>query len=227
MASPARFSAPHLGLLLLEGPRAFFEASLLLPSAPLLARAPRGDGQPVLVLPGFAASDASTEVLRAYLRALGYRTHGWGLGRNVGPGDGLGRLLAGRLLALQRRYARRVSLVGWSLGGVYARELAKREPRSVRQVISLGSPFGGRVDPPPPIPSTAIWSRTDGIAPWRACVESEGAQAENIEVVASHCGLGFHPAVLYAIADRLAQPEGAWRPFDRSALPRAIYPRRE
>jgi len=155
-----------------------------------------------------------------------------------------------RLAELHQSHKRRVSLVGWSLGGIYARELAKLMPETVRRVISLASPFGGeqrgfdpwiarlltcrelpprlrerlnRLHPPPPVPSTAIFTKTDGIAPWRACREIDADATENIEVVASHCGLGFHPAVLYAVADRLAQPEGALVPFERGGLRRAFY----
>ena len=69
---------------------------------------------------------------------------------------------------------------------------------------------------PPPVPTTSIFSRTDGICAWQACLNKDGPQVENIEVSGSHCGLGHHPAVVYAIADRLAQPEGAWKKFDRN-----------
>lgn len=241
---------PNLALLLLEAPRAVLEASLLLLALPLLRRAPQGDGHPVLILPGFTASDVSTRVLRRYATSLGYEAHGWELGRNMGLVHGLREQLTKRLAELHERYDRRVSLVGWSLGGIYARELAKMMPQTVRRVITLGSPSGGEeqgfhpwisrfltgrevpphvrerlnhLRPPPPVPSTAIFTKTDGIAPWKACIEMDTDGTENIEVVASHCGLGFHPAVLYAVADRLAQPEGAFVPFDRGGLRRAFY----
>ena len=245
-----RAGTPSLALLLLEAPRAVVAASLLVFALPLLRRAPRGDGHPVLVLPGFTASDISTRVLRRYVTSLGYKAYGWKLGRNFGLADGRRQQLMERLAELYQRNNRRVSLVGWSLGGIYARELAKLMPETVRRVITLASPFGGEqrgfdpwmvrllmgrdisprlrrrlngLHPPPPVPSTAIFTKTDGIAPWRACREIDGGGTENIEVVASHCGLGFHPAVLYAVADRLAQPEGALVPFDRRGLRRAIY----
>jgi len=241
---------PSLALLLLEVPRTLVAASLLLPALPLLRRAPRGDGHPVLVLPGFSASDRSTRLLRRYVASLGYKTHGWKLGRNLGLAGGLHKQLIERLAELHERHGRRVSLVGWSLGGIYARELAKLMPETVRRVITLGSPFGGeqqgfdpwilrlvtgrelparlqtrlnRLRPPPPVPSTAIFTKSDGIAPWRACREMDADGTENIEVVASHCGLGFHPVALYAVADRLAQPEGTFARFDRRGLRRAFY----
>jgi hypothetical protein len=81
---------------------------------------------------------------------------------------------------------------------------------------------------PPPVPSTAIYTRSDGIVAWQGCREQESATTENIEVEGSHSGLGYNPAALYAIADRLAQTEGEWRPFDRSGLRSLLYsdPRR-
>lgn len=206
-------------LLALEAPRAALEAGSLGAALPWLARAPRGDGHPVLVLPGFMASDFSTRVLRAFLRERGYTPHGWGLGRNRGPH---GELLA-TLRGVLREVAagERVSLVGWSLGGIFARELAKAEPARVRSVITLGSPFGDRE--PPPVPTTAIYSKSDGIVHWRACREQPAAHTENIELVGSHCGLGFHPLALLAIADRLAQADGRWRPFERSGFRSTLY----
>ena len=228
---------PSRGLLLLEG-RVALEWAALLPALPALRRAPRGDGQPVLVLPGFMASDASTRVLRGFLAHLGYRAHGWGLGRNVGPSSETAHGLARRLEELRRRYGRRVSLVGWSLGGIYARELARRYADDVRQVITLASPFRDpeatnvpavllvrrrqhpderafreQLRAPLPVPSTAIYSRTDGLVSWRSCYEDPGPHRESIEVESSHLGMGYHPVVLLTIADRLRQPEGAWEPF--------------
>jgi len=186
--------------------------------------------------------------LRRYLHALGYHTHRWGLGQNLGLRDGVGGRLLHRLEALHARHGRAVSLVGWSLGGVYARELAKLAPARVRQVVTLGSPFGmqrradgtgwlagmvfgapggganeGRIADPPPVPVTAIVSRSDAIAGFHACREAPAEQAENIEVMGSHIGLGLNPLVLFAIADRLAQRENAWRNFDRSGLRGVLY----
>ncbi len=196
----------------LEGVRAFAERVAYVPAERgLLDRAPRGDGHPVLVLPGFLAADDSTGVLRRYLRALGYSAHPWLQGRNLGPSSRLAERLSGRVEELSDRHGRKLSLVGWSLGGVFARQLAKRMPERVRQVITLGSPFGA--SSAPPVPATAIYSKSDGITDWEDCRESEGHERENIEVVGSHCGLGWNARALWAIADRLALAEGDWKPF--------------
>lgn len=247
----ARSVAPPSRLLqLLEG-RAVWELAATASIWPWLSLAPRGDGHPVLVLPGLVASDISTRVLRRYLRERGYRVHGWGLGRNLGLRAGVEESMFKRLDELHGRYGRTVSLVGWSLGGLYARVLAKQRPAAVRDVITLGSPFAGsprstnawrvyewasgqrsddadaqgRLKGPLQVPATSIYSRSDGVVAWPASIDRESAISENIEVVASHLGLGVHPAVLYAIADRLAQPEGAWKPFDRSGWRALVYPR--
>jgi pimeloyl-ACP methyl ester carboxylesterase len=242
-------AAPSLPLRLLEA-RALVELSAFYSMTPWLGLAPAGDGHPVLVLPGLSASDLSTRPLRAFLAQRGYRAHGWKLGRNFGPRPGVEDAMQARLAELHERYGRKVSVIGWSLGGMFARELARRAPDQVRSVITLGSPFAGaphasnawrlyecvsgrRADQwadrghaqePPPVPATAIYSRSDGIVAWQGCLEREGPQSENIEVDGSHCGLGHNPAVLFAIADRLAQPEGEWRPFERSGLRSLVYP---
>jgi pimeloyl-ACP methyl ester carboxylesterase len=243
-------SAPPSRHLLLLELRAIWELGAFFSMAPLLRMAPRGDGHPLLVLPGLAASDTSTRPLRAFLKDRGYAAHGWKLGPNHGPRPGAEARMQQRLAELFERHGRKVSLIGWSLGGVFAREMARRAPAQVRGVITLGSPFASqpkasnawrlyeslsgrdvgdwpereRMRTPPPVPSSAIYSRSDGIVAWQGCLEREGAQSENIEVEGSHCGLGHNPAVLYAIADRLAQAEGRWRPFDRSGVRGFVYP---
>src|ERR1700687_2473468 len=134
------FGPPGLGLLALEG-RAWLEFAALLPAWPLLERTPRGDGHPVLVIPGGLASDRSTQALRWFLRRRGYYVHGWQLGRNHGPSADVVTALAQRFTAVREQHQRKVSLIGWSLGGIYARELARHFPNEVRQVITLASPF--------------------------------------------------------------------------------------
>ncbi|RPH43409.1 MAG: alpha/beta hydrolase [Burkholderiales bacterium] len=234
--------------LALEG-RVPLEAAALVAALPLLAASPRGDGHPVLVFPGLAASDASTRPLRRLLRGLGHDAHGWQLGRNLGPRPEILEGAAHRIRTLAERDGRRVSLVGWSLGGIYARELAKQLPDAVRAVVTLGTPFAGSpratnawrlfellngrqhreprlregLRTPPPVPTTSIWSRSDGIVAWQCSVERPGPRAENIVVAASHIGLGLNPLALHALADRLAQPEGGWRPFERRGLRRWLF----
>jgi pimeloyl-ACP methyl ester carboxylesterase len=155
-----------------------------------------------------------------------------------------------RLSSLHREHGRAVSLIGWSLGGIYARELAKAMPDAVRQVITLGTPFTGhpkatnawriyewatghKIGAPdiheplrtaPPVPTTSIFSRSDGVVAWQCSLERESAHTENIEVQASHLGMGMNPLALYAIADRLAQPEDDWQPFDRTGVKSRFYP---
>ena len=220
-----------------EGARVLTEIASLMPASPFLYQAPRGDGHPVLVLPGFGAGDGSTGVLRSFLSSIGYRSHPWNLGTNRGPGmSNLLTNLADRLDdVFSAAGERKVSLVGWSLGGVYARLLAHHHPHKVRQVITLGSPItvGSRPsasrarllagEPLPGIPSTAVFSKSDAIVPWQIATQQPTEFAENVEVYASHIGLGFNPAVLYAAADRLANRDGEWRHFQRSGWKRLVY----
>jgi pimeloyl-ACP methyl ester carboxylesterase len=242
---------PSRTLMLLEG-RAIHELGAFVGALPLLSLAPRGDGHPVLVLPGLIASDVSTRPLRAFLRSKGYAVRGWQQGRNLGLRPGVQDGMLELLEEMNEVHRRKVSLVGWSLGGLYARQLAKMMPQRVRSVITLGSPFagsprstnawrvyemasgrradeedarfGGSLSVAPPVPTTAIFSRSDGICAWQGCVEKTSAQSESIEVESSHCGMGHHPAAVYAVAERLAQPEGRWKPFDRSGWRALVYP---
>jgi hypothetical protein len=186
-------------------------------SYPLLRLAPRGDAHPVLVLPGLMASDVSTGTLRRWIGRLGYPAVGWELGRNR-PTPEILDALPPLLTRLADRHGATVSIVGQSLGGIYARRLAERAPHHVRQVISLGSPFRqarGRLGRPLRVPSTSVYSPWDGVVDWRACLQDEGPTSENIAVHAAHLGMGFDPAVLWIVADRLAQPEHGWQPFRR------------
>jgi pimeloyl-ACP methyl ester carboxylesterase len=202
-------------LLVCEWPRALGEYAAMTVARPLLRRAPRGDGHPVVVLPGFLAGDVSTRALRRFVRARGYHVHAWRQGINVGPTFRIRDGLRTRLAALRAAHHQPLTLIGWSLGGIYARAIAREYPDAVRQVITLGSPFllAEPHEPPPEVPVTNVFSRTDGIAPWGSCIDEPGPRRENVEVVGSHCGLGHHPAALGVVADRLAQPVGAWTPF--------------
>lgn len=247
--------APSAWLMALEV-RAIWEFSALLPAWPLLNRAPRGDNHPVVVFPGLSANDISTAPLRRYLQLLNYSACGWDQGFNFGPRPGVLQQAKDQVLRTFTSTGRKVSLIGWSLGGIYARELAKELPELVRCVITLGTPFAGShkstnawrlyelasghsvaresasyaLTVAPPVPTTSIFSRTDGVVAWQGSIQSPSPQnpyTENIEVVASHMGLGFNPSAWWAVADRLAQPEGQWQPFSREkrgGLHGLIYP---
>jgi pimeloyl-ACP methyl ester carboxylesterase len=240
--------APNAFLMMLEG-RAPWEYAAMVAAMPWLRKLPRGDGHPVLVFPGLAAADFTTWPLRHFLEGRGYKTYPWAQGFNFGPRDGVLEACVEQARGIVDKHGRPLSLLGWSLGGVYAREVAKAMPAQVRCVITLGTPFTGhpratnawRVyeflsgqtahDPhvqaevrrPPPVPTTSIYSRTDGIVAWRCSVNEAGPLAENIEVHASHVGMGMNPIALYAIADRLAQDPSRWEPFDASGARRWFF----
>ena len=237
---------PRTLLALLEI-RAPLEFAVLLATLPTLARAPKGDGHAVLLLPGFAAGDATLEPLRLFLRSRGYAAETWGLGKNVGFNRRYSRVIEQKVRYLHHRTGRKVSLVGWSLGGVFAFYAAHVAPECVRTAISLGSPL--RLDPdhppppsvlamyralenpqgtlahaarsrsrvmrtPPPVPSTCLYSDTDGIVPpQQATLDGDPENHENIRVPGSHSGLGVNFLVMWIVADRLAQAEGKWAPF--------------
>lgn len=232
--------APGAFLLAMES-RAPLEFGATLAAWPLLKTAPRGDGHAVIVFPGLGAGDFSTVPLRNFLSSHGYDTYGWDLGLNFGPREGVLKKSIERVRQIHQDTGRTVSLIGWSLGGIYAREFAKALPDHVRSVITLGTPFAGnpkatnawrlyefasghKLDDPellahlkeaPSVPTTSIFSRTDGVVAWPLSFQRESKRAENIEVIASHIGLGMNPAALYAMADRLAQAEGGWKKFHR------------
>lgn len=251
-AAPEPFiPPPHALLALTEAHRAIVEMLSLGLSSKVLDKAPRGDGHPVMILPGFLGADGYNTRLRRYLTRLGYAVHGWGLGRNLGPREGVLEGLQERICSLSDRYGGPVSLVGHSLGGIFARELAREFPDRVRQVISLGSPFGeGRLTASypsrlfmalnpidelpveernlhvaPPVPTTAIYSRGDGVVNWQTTLQRDGHEySESIEVRGSHCGMTLNPTVWFLVADRLAQEHGSWQPFQRRSWAGLLYP---
>lgn len=243
-----RLQPPSWLLLMLEG-RAVLEWASWLLARPWFDLAPRGDGHPILVLPGLIASDRSTWPLRRFLELLGYAAYPWEEGYNRGPQPGLQERLLTRIETLQREHGAPVSLIGWSLGGLMARTLAWNAPQLVRSVIALGSPLqadpdatnarrvfewatGLDADDPglrkligghPPVPVTSILSRLDGVVHWRCSLLAEFDRAENIEVPASHLGMGVNPLVLWAIADRLAQHPDRWFPFSHHGWRKLLY----
>ncbi len=227
---------PHPLKVLLEL-RAFPEYCMGLSALPWARCLPRGDGHPVLVLPGFLSDKASTFHLRWLVSRLGYKVYDWKQGRNVGPVGHMEDYVLERIDTITRRNGRKPTLLGWSLGGVYARVIAHEAPDKVRSIITMGSPvrfphrstadrlydqISGQLEHPeylqriaaaPAVPATAILSRLDGIVNWQACVTEESMQAENVRLHGSHCGLGYNPAVFLIVADRLAQEEGEWHRF--------------
>jgi pimeloyl-ACP methyl ester carboxylesterase len=203
--------------------------SLLMLQAPSLAQAPKGRGERVLVWPGFGAGNSSTILLRSYLSFLGYRPQGWSLGTN--NGDVLNTLEQLKADLLAEQSSEPVYLVGWSLGGYLAREVARDCPDRVQHVVTLGSPVVGgpkytsvarafsqrresideierlvdaRYDVPLKVPVTAIYSKADGVVTWEACIDHRSPDVEHIEVFSSHTGLGFSPQAYHILADRLA-----------------------
>lgn len=239
---------PSKLLLVLEAVRSLFEytQSILL-SIPLQYISPKGDGHPVVVFPGLGTADGSTHYVRSFLTSLGYNVYPWGMGRNLGPRNGLDNLTS-LILARIREISEenggaKVSLIGWSLGGIYVREIAKAAPELVRQVITLGTPFKGdpdatnvtalyeflskdksHYDPAivesiakkPDVPFTSIYSKTDGVVAWESSIEVVTDISENIEIpVASHLGLGHNPICLHIIANRLAQAANKWQHYKK------------
>jgi pimeloyl-ACP methyl ester carboxylesterase len=197
-----------------------------------------------MVLPGFATDDQATAFLRRFLERLGYDVHPWRLGWNLDhrTAGQQGEHVAHQIDKIVAATGRKVSLIGWSLGGVIAREAARRDPDAVRQVITIASPFSGNPQAnhagslyewlsgnkigsaaalqrfalgstPLPMPSTSIYSRSDGITAWENCVAQADHQTENVEVISSHFGMMLNTVVFQIVADRLAQRDGAWMPF--------------
>jgi pimeloyl-ACP methyl ester carboxylesterase len=241
--------APSALLLAMES-RAMLEWASYAVAWPWLKKAPRGDGHPVLVLPGLVAGDRSTYPLRRFLSHLGYQASPWEQGLNFGPRDHVVKNLVDRVRALQKKHDQKVTLIGWSLGGAMANALALRMPERIRQVVTMGSPLTGHpkgtnawrifeavsgfradderlmalVSGRPTVPTTSIMSKTDGIVNWRMSLAQESEIAENIETSATHLGMGANPAVLWIIANRLAQAEGQWKPFKgEHALHSLVY----
>ncbi len=241
--------APGPFQLMLEA-RAPWEWAAMLAATPWLRQLPIGDGHPVIVFPGLGATDITTAPLRTFLADRGYTAYPWKLGFNFGPRHGVLDALREQLRHVADRHRERVSLIGWSLGGVYARELAKEMPDRSRCVITLGSPFSGHPratnawrfyemvsgqsvmhDPaliaqlrvPPSVPTTSIYSKTDGVVAWQCSLNDGEPHTENIEVHASHVGMGMNPLALYVIADRLQQDPERWERFDLRGARRWFY----
>lgn len=222
---------PPRRALLLE-PAGLLEPIRLAVRSRELSGLPRGKGAPVMVLPGFGTGDVATWALRKFLAYLDYDVQGWGLGRNHGRVPELIPRILESLEAFSGEHSRPVNLVGWSLGGYIARELARERPDLVTRVITLGSPVVGgpkytashrfyvrhgydldeieatvaaRDRIPLTTPVTAIYSKRDGVVAWQACIDRVNPSTEHVEVAASHLGLGLSPDVYAIVARRLAE----------------------
>lgn len=239
-------NSPSKLLLSVEAIRGIYEYGLgWLLDVPLRHVCAKGDGHPVMVIPGLGTADGSTNYLRNFLDDLGYVSHPWGMGRNLGPRMGLDRLmndLTERVKYISENSEnQQVSIIGWSLGGIYGREISKNVPDIVRQVITLGTPFKAeaagtnadllyeilskdrshknpeilkKISKAPPVPFTSLYSKTDGVVHWQCSIEDSGHQIENVEIPgASHLGLGHNPISMYVIADRLRHTKDTWKPF--------------
>ena len=246
-----KISRPSLFWLITEGGRALTELGLSFPYRSFYKNKKKGDGHPVMVLPGFMATDHSTKPLRRFLNNIGYHAYGWELGRNYAKEKFI-KILLNKVEILYHKYGQKVSLIGWSLGGVYARQIAKEIPHMIRQVITLGSPFGGISQPnnvawiynlisggkkvrnidaallqdipiPAPVPSTAIYTKEDGVVPWEACIEIEDEIHQNIQVRGSHLGLGVNLTVLNIITDRLQYDAENWVHFKANRIQDLFY----
>lgn len=211
-----------------------------------LSALPHGDGHGVLVLPGFLAGATSTNFLRSFLKRKGYRVFDWGQGRNLGVRENLAPRLTARLDHITERTQSPISIIGWSAGGIYAREIARRDPERVRSVITMGSPIRGNLRAttawptysllnrgrhtadltpeavitraePLSVPTTCIYSKHDGIVAWELCTSLPAPRTENVEVNSTHLGFGHHRQTLGVIADRLAQPADSWHPYNQAA----------
>jgi pimeloyl-ACP methyl ester carboxylesterase len=237
---------PSFGLLAIEPFRAALEFACL-----RLAKtddAKPGDGHPVVIFPGLGADGSSVATLRGHCRSLGYDAFDWGQGYNTGPQGNLDEwldALKSRVVDLLAHHKQKVTLIGWSLGGLYAREIGKLLAPRVQQVITIGTPFNAQADPgnlgwllrmlsgsssemdaalsqrlrtPPPLRTTSIYSRSDGVVAWQACRHNQpSGLVQDIEVGGSHMGLGWNRDVLAAVTDRLGQSRGAWRPYVAAA----------
>lgn len=241
---------PALVYAIAELPRALVEFACLLPSHPLLSRAPRGDGHPVVTIPGYRSDDTAMLAMRRYLERWGYDPYPWGLGTNLGVGYqrlDYEQRFTETLERIVRRRDAPATLIGWSQGGVIAREIAKKRPELVRQIITLGSPIADAPEattlfrifkrtsseeitselmsfmrevgtPLPDVRCICIYSNSDGIVAPAIAQDVVSSNVENIRVSSSHLGMVVNPYVLMVIADRLAQRDDDWQPFSPGTL---------
>ncbi len=202
-----------------------------------LAHVPRGDGRIVILVPGYGADEWSMRPLKRFLQSINYQVFDWGHGRNRGHVSHDSELLASTVKIISQNYDQQsITLIGWSLGGVLAREVARLHPDRVNEVITMGTPLVG--GPKYTVvakkyaksmdmdldhyeaeihainsiginqPLTVIYSKSDGVVGWRATVDHYNQQARNTEVNCSHMGMGVNAEVWQIIAETLGQTDG-------------------
>ena len=250
---PSSHYEPPSALLSALEFRALPELLCVIPMLPHLMSLPKSDGNPVLVFPGFLANDYSTAPLRKFLTHLQYDVYGWQQGINLGPKPGAIESSQQLVLDIFKKTGKPVSLIGWSLGGIFARETAKLLPDITNCVITLGTPFAEqtkstklstiyktmtRRDPitdakmfqlpeAPPVPTTSIFSKSDGVVGWQSSIQKEEENnplTENVEIYSSHLGMGAHPLSWLVIADRLEQPNGSWKKYTPIQKFKPLFP---
>lgn len=238
-------SRPSLALLGAEPFRAAMELAQQ-KFAKSVSKKP-GDGHPVVIFPGLGTNGSSVAILREHCRSHGYHAIDWGQGFNTGPQGDLDtwlHTLKSQVVELLDGHKKPATLIGWSLGGLYAREIGKLMAPRIRQVITIGTPFNSNADhsnvgwlfrllsgssaaldpalskrlrTPPPLRTTSIYSRSDGVVAWQTCLhEKASSLVHDIEVSGSHIGLGWNRDVLAAVTDRLGQRAGPWRRYVRT-----------
>lgn len=225
-----------------EAVRAQHEAAFLNLAKPFIEAKASGDSDLVLVIPGFLGDDNYTAHFRDWLRNAGFHTTGWKLGRNTGPGGDTLDVLKELIESQADKAGEPISLIGHSLGGIYARELAKMMPQNVKQVITVGTPIKSdpveglspvsrlfeafnpgssdhwshhaRIWEAPTVPTSSLFSYSDGIVHWRRSVQDGGHDdIENIAVMGSHTGMLSNASVWHVIANRLSQNGNGWKPY--------------
>jgi hypothetical protein len=226
--------APPLYNVLMEG-RSVVEWVSMLGLYHIIPKKKKGKGKPVLLMPPYLGNDYSTTFVRKYLKAVGFKTYKWELGVNLINHKYIPKLVE-RLDEIYEKHQEKVSLVGWSGGGILAKIVANRHPDKVEQLITIGSPVWGvkgmktpiirtleffrgkrlkernkkflaELEEIPNVPITCIYTKTDGLVPWKNCLEAETYRKDikNVEVFGSHCGLGANASVLVTIANSLIE----------------------
>ena len=243
----SQIKIPSVGRFLLE-PLGLLEILNNRASQSILKGLSNGNGELVVLIPGFGTGDVLTSLLRNYLKSKNFNVYGWDCGINWKYSEEIEEKFIHKLNELTEKHQQKVTLVGYSLGGVTARIIANRIPNKIKQVIIVGTPIqkingqnnlefiypllmmGEKIEDFNPVwvkeiatvlpmPSTSIYSKKDGIVPWQNCMDWEtGPTTENVEIFSSHLAMFTTPCTWYIIVDRLLQAEDNWQLFDESKL---------